>query len=105
MVAAATGKPLILIRKPESCHTKSSIEGFIAAKTYIIIDDFICTGNTINTIINAVKAFRRPGEAHPKLIGIFLYNEYFNEDKNYLKKQARSWDCWITSHKTRHWIK
>lgn len=51
-------KQLILVRKPEdSTHDRQDVEGFKGAKRYIIVDDFVCTGNTKRAIIKAVKEF------------------------------------------------
>ena len=47
-VASIFKKPLIIVRKSiKNCHSSRQVEGFIDAKKYIIVDDFIETGKTI----------------------------------------------------------
>lgn len=53
-------KTLIMVRKPGQCHTDRTVEGDAAAERYIIVDDFVSTGETIRTIVEEVtKAFPR----------------------------------------------
>mgnify|MGYP001558147125 CR=1 FL=1 len=66
-LSAKLGIPLICIRRGQN-HFKEAIEGFVGAKTYIIIDDFIETGATIDRIIKKVKT---NSKAIP--VAIFLY--------------------------------
>lgn len=54
-VAARMGKRLIMSRKPgENSHSSSHIEGPKWALRYVIVDDFVSTGRTINTIVDDV---------------------------------------------------
>lgn len=55
-LAILTGKPLILVRKSrESAHTSSQVEGYMNSKRYVIADDFIRSGETVNAILRAMK--------------------------------------------------
>lgn len=67
VVAHALGVKWALVRKKgESTHSCRNIEGDIDGK-YVIIDDFISTGDTVNKIIEEVgdKA---------KCVGVYLYD-------------------------------
>jgi hypoxanthine phosphoribosyltransferase len=65
--------PLIAVRKKMS-HDSNMAFGITSAKNYIIIDDFISTGDTIRAIVNNVNAlYDSQYKARPKLVGIFLY--------------------------------
>jgi orotate phosphoribosyltransferase-like protein len=67
--------PLICVRKSvKDNHYGSKLEGCINARTYIIVDDFICSGSTMRKIEKAVKKgiwYRENTE--PKLVGVYLY--------------------------------
>jgi adenine/guanine phosphoribosyltransferase-like PRPP-binding protein len=68
-LSLALKKPLICIRKGSS-HYGRKFEGCISAKTYIIVDDFIETGQTIEAIIKEISKIKP--NAVP--VGIFLYD-------------------------------
>lgn len=69
-------KPLILVRKSRNDnHAGCLVEGDSAAKTYIIVDDFICSGETIKAIVKGVLGFTH-GQA--KCVGI-LRTKYPDE--------------------------
>jgi len=71
------GIPLICIRKkPDKSHYSSFYEGRTNVRKYIIVDDFIETGKTLDRIRQDVK-FRSP---NAKLLAIFLYGG--NDDKD-----------------------
>jgi len=62
-LALAMGKELLAVRKEcefggkDSTHSCHHVEGFKASKRYIIVDDLICSGNTANKIVAAIKEF------------------------------------------------
>jgi adenine/guanine phosphoribosyltransferase-like PRPP-binding protein len=62
--------PLICVRKGPS-HSPFKVEGCSNAKTYVIVDDFIESGNTIKRIRKAINTDYR---SEPKLVGILLYD-------------------------------
>jgi phosphoribosylpyrophosphate synthetase len=82
-VASGLGIPLVLVRKPEDqCHDsqdKRSLAGF-QGKTYIIIDDFICSGDTIRETEFALKP--------SKLLAICLTHPAFYHQINYTTSEG-----------------
>ncbi len=69
-VAIKLKKQMIATRKEKS-HSFRRIEGFADSKNYIIIDDFVSTGETIETIITELKEF----VPRANCVGIFLYRK------------------------------
>lgn len=59
-------KPLCIIRKEDGSHSSKPIEGCNEGR-YIIVDDFISTGTTIQKIKENLPSC--------KLIGIYLYKQ------------------------------
>src|SRR6185437_651522 len=49
IVADLLGKELIAVRKEKTNHSSNQIEGYIAGKTYIILDDCRSSGKTIRS--------------------------------------------------------
>ena len=73
IVAMRLNKNILMVRKPSDCsHSGYSgkAEGCVEIDKYVIIDDFISTGHTVDNIISAVKE----SNSKAKLEGIFLYN-------------------------------
>lgn len=65
-----TGIPIACLRKPSSSHSIYTLEGWWRpGSSYIIIDDFVETGDTINRIHERVK----PAVCK----GIYLYKDEF----------------------------
>ncbi len=63
--------PLICVRKStRDNHFGSKVEGCYSVDKYIIVDDFIDTGSTIEKIQKAIKEEIKEA----KLMGIYLYN-------------------------------
>jgi orotate phosphoribosyltransferase len=54
IVAQKMHKELIVVRKSDGNHSGKLLEGFKKARNFIIIDDFICTGNTVNAMLEAM---------------------------------------------------
>ena len=58
ILAVKCKKHLIMVRKSiEGSHSNCMVEGYTKTKKFIIVDDFIESGNTVNTIIAEVKRF------------------------------------------------
>lgn len=60
LLAYKTKKTLLMVRKPkneEFTHSRFQIEGDLSAKRYIIIDDQMCTGETVRAIVKDVSEF------------------------------------------------
>jgi adenine/guanine phosphoribosyltransferase-like PRPP-binding protein len=69
IVALHMDKTLLCIRKEESSHSDSNVEGDIAARSYIILDDFVCSGSTVKAIQEAVTKVA----PQAKCLGIYQY--------------------------------
>ena len=66
------GVPLICVRKStKDNHSGLKLEGAVSASKYIIVDDFIQSGRTINKINKAIKSRNEKANC----IGIYLYND------------------------------
>ena len=68
-VAELLNKNIILVRKTlEKTYSEFLIEG-VAPTRYIIVDDLICSGNTVKHILRSIK------EEHPRAIcmGVYTY--------------------------------
>ena len=80
IIAYKMHKQIAVARKTgDGNHSSLALEGHSNFKHYIIIDDFIATGNTINTILNIVKKY------NPHALecqAIFCYRAYgsLNDD-------------------------
>lgn len=73
ILAYELGKTLLAVRKRKrEGHSDRTVEGDYGARRYIIVDDFIQSGKTINTIIEAVHDFT-DGEA--LCVGLYLTHE------------------------------
>jgi adenine/guanine phosphoribosyltransferase-like PRPP-binding protein len=78
------GMPLICVRKfEENNHYYGKVEGFLNAKNYIIVDDFISGGDTIRTIMKEIETFyveyERPFTAN--LVGVYMYGTKDDVDR------------------------
>ncbi len=70
-VAMAMKKHLIIVRKSDGNHYGSPTEGYTNPGRFIIVDDFIASGNTCRTIIQTILSnFQR---TNPKCVAIFCY--------------------------------
>lgn len=66
------GVPLICVRKSiRDNHSGLKLEGAVSAPKYIIIDDFIESGRTIDKINKAIKLENKKSNC----VGIYLYND------------------------------
>jgi orotate phosphoribosyltransferase len=67
-IAELLNKNILIIRKNEKRYSEFRTEG-IAPLRYVVIDDLICSGTTVNHIIRIIK------EEYPraKSIGIYCY--------------------------------
>lgn len=78
-VSVATGIPLICIRKPTEDAHGDPIEGSpeVDVKKYIIIDDFMASGNTVNTIIESLAEYNSKRTSIECSV-IVLYGDDYN---------------------------
>jgi hypothetical protein len=71
-VALQLRKPWALVRKPgDTAHSGRRMEGGVAGK-YVILDDFIDTGTTINAIVEAVSIV---SPCRTECVGVVLYEQ------------------------------
>ena len=67
-IAELLKKNIILVRKDTGGYSEFIVEG-TPAKNYIIVDDLICSGNTIKYIINSIKN----EVPRSKCLGVYCY--------------------------------
>lgn len=75
IIAIRLRKTLLAVRKGEDTHSTQMVEGDLGARNYIIIDDFIAGGNTVNQIIKEIYAVR----PSIKCVGYFGYNRAWED--------------------------
>lgn len=80
VASALSGKPLIIIRKPEDKHhAYNRVQGpYGFHGPYVVVDDFSESGSTLKEILSAC-ATADAGEC----VGIFLYAEYTTYPNGY----------------------
>jgi hypothetical protein len=75
IVALRLRKTLLAVRKGEDTHSTQMVEGDFGARNYIIIDDFITGGNTVNQIIKEIHTIKPT----MKCVGYFGYNRAWED--------------------------
>lgn len=82
-------KEMLMVRKEDNNHSCYKIEGYVGSKGFIVVDDLICSGGTLNEIFNQVRNHKDYPISHAPCVGIFLYHNYgdksFNTDVTYKK--------------------
>lgn len=79
VASAELGVPLLHVRKPrDDSHSGLAVEGATDAKSYVIVDDFVSSGETIREIVQRVEAhYERPSPRapdKPELVAVVLYD-------------------------------
>jgi len=76
ILAYKTGKTLLMVRKPKQedapqhmDHSMYRVEGDRATKRYLILDDFMCSGNTIWSIVQEIRGWAPDA----RCIGVLFY--------------------------------
>lgn len=79
-VADILNKPFLMVRKEnDGSHSSHDCEGHADINKFIIIDDLICSGATIDSI-NRTFASEMPDKAQSaNCVAIFLYNQSYAE--------------------------
>jgi adenine/guanine phosphoribosyltransferase-like PRPP-binding protein len=68
-----TGIPLLVMRKPgDNTHAYGQIEGNVEFGTYIIVDDGISSGATVDRLVEKVSVFN----PRAVCVGIVLWDSY-----------------------------
>jgi adenine/guanine phosphoribosyltransferase-like PRPP-binding protein len=74
MLAMRLKKEMLAVRKGEDCHTSRKVEGNFSCERYIIVDDLVCSGGTVNTIRGWIDdSFQREVGHTPLCAGFLLY--------------------------------
>lgn len=78
IVAMEMGKTLLAVRKGEFSHSGRIVEGDYNARTYVIVDDMISSGDTIKEIVKAITEALELGSwtvcGHTaRCVGVILY--------------------------------
>lgn len=84
-LAAKHKIPLIYVRKRnEKSHSYSQVECNVKdlqIKTYLIVDDFVDSGATLDYITNTITKFAKKNDAYPaEQVGVLCYDPY--QDRN-----------------------
>lgn len=86
-VAHLMNKELLLVRKNEG-HDKSNsqmwVEGYIAAKRVVIIDDFVCGGGTLDNLVKGLVTNLGPFD----IVAAVMYHSASLYGESYLNKFA-----------------
>ncbi len=82
-ISYLTGLPLCVVRKPrDNAHSDHRVEGRLANR-YLILDDFVSTGQTLNRIAKQIKKASSHHNITPECVGIVLWrddaSQYFTE--------------------------
>jgi len=74
IVAHSMKKEIIVVRKEtkEEGHSHHKVEGHLAARKYVILDDFIQGGGTVREIVSRVKDFTSVAE----IVGGVFYAQF-----------------------------
>ena len=63
IMSVRMGKNMILVRKEkDDTHSSYGVEGYKKAQRYVIVDDFISSGLTKDTIIDEISRFAAQAE-------------------------------------------
>lgn len=81
ILAAATGKEMILVRKnKENSHSTLNVEGYMNETEhlrYIITDDLVSSGETLRTIRDRIEETCKVLRYYkPECVGVVLYRTY-----------------------------
>ncbi len=75
-VSARTGIPLMCVRKARASNHGMRIEGTARkVSSYLILDDLISTGETIDRMIKTINKEAYDASERPKCVGILLWRE------------------------------
>jgi orotate phosphoribosyltransferase len=85
VLGVALDLPVVYVRKKgESSHgNKVESNASKAIDNYLIIDDFICSGATVGSVVSGIEKYaKNNGKKAPKCIGVFLYQSDGTEFNN-----------------------
>ena len=79
--------PLVVVRKSDGNHSGQSVEGYTYVKNYVVIDDFVSSGDTINEIRAKMQGYNSA-----KMTGLVVYAAY---GTNVYQAHSNCWNSWI----------
>jgi adenine/guanine phosphoribosyltransferase-like PRPP-binding protein len=83
VVAAQTGKSMVIIRKEkENTHSAYPVEGEHDVRRFIIVDDFVAGGGTVERILKAMRE-RRPGSVCVAIVCYSTFNTNRRWDRGF----------------------
>ncbi len=73
-------KHLMVVRKEnDNSHKESSIEAYDSVSKYIVVDDFVSSGRTLENITKGlIKGFKYHDKPAPIYLGAFFWHDCFN---------------------------
>jgi adenine/guanine phosphoribosyltransferase-like PRPP-binding protein len=81
LVALQLGKRMALVRKQgDAAHSDQIVEGAIDGK-YIILDDFIDTGETVRKIVMAVKIDPYKHTTSAECVGVYMWHDAYQRER------------------------
>jgi adenine/guanine phosphoribosyltransferase-like PRPP-binding protein len=84
-LAARHRIPLVYVRKSNEDSHGSSVECNVKTlhvRKYLIVDDFIDSGNTVDYIVRAIKKHAVKSSAYiPKQVGVLCFDSYIDRDR------------------------
>jgi adenine/guanine phosphoribosyltransferase-like PRPP-binding protein len=83
-VAKALGKTLLIVRKQKGEHSYQLVEGDHGAKRYIVLDDLICSGTTLDRIVSRIEDVNKGA----RCLGFLGYARLLNDDP---KRMCEAW--------------
>lgn len=90
-LAVEMNKQMLLIRKDKQCHSAYLCEGNHDLEKYIVVDDLVCTGDTMRAINKEVQAIGRDVGTTPQFRGLITYidssDQYKKTSDLYFKLQ------------------
>jgi len=91
-LAAMANKGLICVRKEDSSHSPYLVEGLVGndIKRYVIVDDFINSGNTLRNIKQSINEEYSDKTLVPECVAIVFYKEYNPDYAKYKAKEIFS---------------
>ena len=90
IVAMRLNKSLIVVRKGEATHSSYIVEGDHGARRYLIIDDFIDSGDTIRAITEEIYDVNKDAQC----VGFIAYKRLSFKDRNSFETEMKKawWD-------------
>jgi adenine/guanine phosphoribosyltransferase-like PRPP-binding protein len=87
-VAKALGKTLLIVRKQKGEHSYQLVEGDHGAKRYIVLDDLICSGATLDRIVSRIEVVNKAARCQ----GFLGYARLLNDMPKRRREAWRSLD-------------